>query len=119
MSGRNGQSQTGGKREQQTDDKGGQLELVNPTAAQSYGYPLTLWTYDETLRNKLNSALYAVASLPASSATDITSYPIAPGSKLTAPAKINFAYSDGEISAAKTYTFEPNGYVIRVQTEVR
>src|SRR5580692_12707902 len=37
-----------------TDDKGGQLELVNATAAEKYGYPLTLWTYDEELRNKLN-----------------------------------------------------------------
>src|SRR5580698_8068297 len=41
-----------------TDDKGGPLELVNATAAEKYGYPLTLWTYDEELRNKLNSALY-------------------------------------------------------------
>jgi YidC/Oxa1 family membrane protein insertase len=30
-----------------TDDKGGPLELVNATAAEKYGYPLTLWTYDE------------------------------------------------------------------------
>ncbi len=29
-----------------TDDKGGQLELVNTTAAEKYGYPLTLWSYD-------------------------------------------------------------------------
>ena len=42
-----------------TDDKGGQLELVNAAAAEKYGYPLTLWSYDEGLRNKLNSALYA------------------------------------------------------------
>src|SRR5580700_6558936 len=34
-----------------TDDKGGQLELVNAVAAEKYGYPLTLWTYDESLRN--------------------------------------------------------------------
>src|SRR5208282_3368413 len=32
-----------------TDDKGGPLELVNSAAAEKYGYPLTLWTYDETL----------------------------------------------------------------------
>ncbi len=35
-----------------TDDKGGQLELVNSAAAEKYGYPLTLWSYDEGLRNK-------------------------------------------------------------------
>src|SRR5271165_716768 len=60
-----------------TDDKGGQLELVNATAAEKYGYPLTLWSYDETLRNKLNSALYVAASTAA-----------------TAPAEIKFAYAD-------------------------
>src|SRR5260370_307013 len=42
-----------------TDDNGGPLELVNAAAAEKYGYPLTLWSYDETLRNKLNSVLYA------------------------------------------------------------
>src|ERR1039457_1682790 len=41
-----------------TDEKGGPLELVNSAAAEKYGYPLTLWTYDETLRNQLNAALY-------------------------------------------------------------
>ncbi len=40
------------------DDKGQPLELVNSNAAAKYGYPLSLWTYDETLRNKMNSALY-------------------------------------------------------------
>ena len=34
-----------------TDDKGGPLELVNAVAAEKIGYPLSLWTYDETLRN--------------------------------------------------------------------
>src|SRR5580692_4126543 len=41
-----------------TDEELYQLELVNTTASEKYGYPLTLWTYDEGLRNKLNSVLY-------------------------------------------------------------
>ena len=45
-----------------TDDKGNPLELVNAAAAEKYGYPLTLWSYDEGLRNQLNSALYVLAS---------------------------------------------------------
>src|ERR1700736_3017578 len=45
-----------------TDDKGGPLELVNTAAAEKYGYPLTLWSYSEELRNKLNSALYVANS---------------------------------------------------------
>ena len=39
------------------DERGQPLELVSK-AAEKYGYPLSLWTYDEAQRNKLNSALY-------------------------------------------------------------
>ena len=41
-----------------TDDQGKPLELVNTAAAEKYGYPLSLWSYDESLRSTLNSALY-------------------------------------------------------------
>src|SRR5581483_3838312 len=40
------------------DDKHQQLDLVNHAAAARHGQPLSLWAYDEVLRNKLNSALY-------------------------------------------------------------
>jgi YidC/Oxa1 family membrane protein insertase len=97
-----------------TDDKGGQLELVNATAALNYGYPLTLWTYDETLRNKVNSALY-IGTLPGDPTVDVGSMQL--GSKYTAPAKISFAYSDGDVSVRKTYSFDAS-YVVGVQTAV-
>ncbi len=45
-----------------TDDKEQPLDLVNNLAAEKYGYPLSLWTYDETQRNKLNSALYLASN---------------------------------------------------------
>src|SRR6476469_5336419 len=64
------------------DDRGNPLELINPTAAEKYGYPLSLWTYDETQRNKLNSALY-VASQSGS---------------LQAPADIVFEYADQDVT---------------------
>ncbi len=64
-----------------TDDKGGQLELVNAAAAEKYGYPLTLWSYDEALRDKLNSALYVATSTGA-----------------TAPAEITFNYAAADVS---------------------
>ena len=83
------------------DDKGKPLELVNQAAADKYGYPLSLWTYDENLRNKLNSALYVVTS-----------------SGSTAPAEIRFEYSDGDgVSVEKTFKFDHN-YVVSVQTSV-
>jgi YidC/Oxa1 family membrane protein insertase len=84
-----------------TDDKGGPLELVNATAAAEYGYPLTLWSYDDTLRNKLDSVLYVATS-----------------TGTTAPAEIKFTYADGEVSVQKTYKFDPDSYVVGVRTAV-
>src|SRR6202023_2574390 len=42
------------------DEHGMPLELVS-NAAQNYGYPMSLWTYDESQRNKMNSALYVAS----------------------------------------------------------
>jgi YidC/Oxa1 family membrane protein insertase len=84
-----------------TDDKGGPLELVNNAAADQYGYPLSLWTYDETQRNKLNSVLY-IASQQGT---------------LSAPAEVTFEYSDGEIAATKKFKFD-HTYVVQIETSV-
>ena len=84
-----------------TDDKGGQLELVNATAAEKHGYPLSLWTYDEGLRNTVNSALY-----------------VATGTSTTAPAEITFAYSDGDVAVQKSFKFD-HSYVVGVRTSVQ
>ena len=43
-----------------SDEHGNPLELVSK-AAEKYGYPLSLWTYDEAQRNKMNSALYVAS----------------------------------------------------------
>src|SRR5579859_3152021 len=43
------------------NDKGEPLDLVNQKASAVAGLPLSLWTYDETLRKKLNDALYVVS----------------------------------------------------------
>jgi YidC/Oxa1 family membrane protein insertase len=84
-----------------TDDKGGPLELVNTVAAEKYGYPLTLWSYEGALRDKLNSVLYVATS-----------------TGTAAPAEIKFAYDDGDISVQKSYTFDLNSYVVGVKTAV-
>jgi YidC/Oxa1 family membrane protein insertase len=93
-----------------TDDKGGPLELVNTAAAEKYGYPLMLWTYDETLRNKLNSALYVTPTLPQSARQD--------GAASAAPAEITFAYNDGDVSVQKTFKFDRDSYVVGARTSV-
>jgi YidC/Oxa1 family membrane protein insertase len=107
-----------------TDDKGGPLELVNTAAAEKYGYPLTLWTYDETLRNKLNSVLYVPSQgtrVPGGEANRITvtAKGLDLGSnKLTAPAEIGFNYSDGDVSVQKSYKFDRDSYVVGARTSV-
>jgi YidC/Oxa1 family membrane protein insertase len=83
------------------DDRGQPLDLVNHLAAEKYGYPLSLWTYDETLRGKLNSALY----LASSSGT------------LNAPAKVTFEYADGDVAVRKSFAFD-HTYVVHLETSV-
>jgi YidC/Oxa1 family membrane protein insertase len=83
------------------DDDGKPLELVNKTAAPKYGYPLSLWAYDETLRNKLNSVLY-----------------IASGEGTQkAPAEITFEYVDQDVAVRKTLRFD-HTYVVHVEVSV-
>jgi YidC/Oxa1 family membrane protein insertase len=83
------------------DAQNGPLDLVNEAAAQKYGYPLSLWTYDETLGSKLNSALYVASH----------------EGQLTAPAAITFEYADPEVVVRKTFRFD-HTYVLNVETSV-
>ncbi len=83
------------------DPQNGPLDLVNSAAAEKYGYPLSLWTYDETLRNKLSSVLY-VASREG---------------KQTSPATITFEYADEDLSVRKTFSFD-DSYTVKVETSV-
>ena len=83
------------------DDQGRPLDLVNQAAAARYGYPLSLWTYDETLRNKLSSALYVASTT----------------GNLTAPTDLVFEYSDSGLLVRKVLHFD-NTYVVRVETSV-
>ena len=82
------------------NDQGQQLELVHPIAAPQYGYPLSLFTYDESLKKKLNDALY-IASEDNS------------GENKT----LTFEYSDSDVSVKKKFTFS-HSYEVRVETSV-
>ena len=82
------------------DDHGKPLDLVN-SDSEKFGLPMSLWTYDETLRNKLNSVLYVASS----SGTQ------------RAPAEISFEYADGDVSVRKTFRFD-HTYVLHVDTVV-
>src|SRR6266700_4496259 len=83
------------------DDKGKQLDLVNQNAAAKFGYPLSLWTYDDGLRTKLSSALYVSSA----------------SGTLSAPAKLEFEYSDAGLTVKKAFEFD-HTYVVRVITSV-
>jgi len=83
------------------DDQGKPLDLVNQPAAAKFGYPLSLWTYDEAVRNKLSSALYLASS----------------GGTVNAPAKLDFEYSDSGLTVRKTLEFD-NTYVVHISTSV-
>ena len=79
----------------------GLLDLVNPIASQKYGDPLSLWTYDESLRNRINSVLYVASD----------------ERKITAPATITFEYSDSDLSVRKTFHFD-HSYLVNVEASV-
>jgi YidC/Oxa1 family membrane protein insertase len=99
------------------DDNGHPLELVNSAAAEKYGYPLSLWSYDATLRNKLNSLLYVVSTNDSIEQDQ--------GQIRT----VTFEYADKEVSVSKVFKFQlgsPNpkqgsegrAYTVGVQTSV-
>jgi len=83
------------------DAQNGPLDLVNSAAAEKYGYPLSLWTYDEGLRGKLRSVLYV---------------PSREGNQ-TSPTTISFEYADQDLAVRKTFSFD-NSYVVNVETSV-
>lgn len=75
-----------------SDDKGNPLDIVHQSAAQQYGYPLSLFTYDENLRKQLNSALYVVNATPRG---------------------VTYEYSEGGIDVRKSFTFD-DSYVAKL-----
>jgi len=84
-----------------TDNKGKPLDLVNQKAADKYGYPLSLYTYDAGLRGELANALYV---------------PSATG-EVNAPGLLSFEYSQGGITVHKTFSFD-SSYVIHAKVSV-
>ncbi|HWO28558.1 MAG TPA: membrane protein insertase YidC [Candidatus Acidoferrum sp.] len=83
------------------DAQNGPLDLVHADAAAQWGYPLSLWTYDEGLRKQLNSALYV---------------PSREG-KQTSPTSVTFEYADQDLTVHKTFSFD-HTYVVKVETNV-
>ncbi len=83
------------------DAQTGELDLVNAAAAAKFGYPLSLWTYDAGLSDRLNSVLYVPSKQE----------------NLPAPAEISFEYADHDLVVRKTFHFDDT-YVLKVDTSV-
>jgi YidC/Oxa1 family membrane protein insertase len=82
------------------DEDGHPLDLVNPLGVK-FGLPLSLYTYDENLRNQLNSALYVASA----------------SGQITAPGELTYEYAKGDVTVRKTFQFADT-YVISIETEV-
>ncbi|HEU5352538.1 MAG TPA: membrane protein insertase YidC [Terracidiphilus sp.] len=85
-----------------TDSAGKPLDLVQPQLAKEFGLPLSFFTYDSSLTEELNTALYQ---------------PSATGELLT-PGSLSFRYQQGGLDVVKTFHFS-SSYVVGIQTEVQ
>jgi YidC/Oxa1 family membrane protein insertase len=86
---------------QYKDSEGHPLNLVHTQAADKFGYPLSLQTYDSGVNATLAKALY----VPSATGT------------LTAPAKLTFHYSAGGLDVTKTFSFDET-YVLHADVQV-
>ena len=106
------------------DDSGKPLDLVNSAASAKYGYPLSLWTYDPALRDKLNSALYVPSEIRRQIPGRVRRHEDhrsrqrsrarrQPYSSCT----IVFEYSDSGLTVRKTFHFD-HSYVVSLDVSV-
>ena len=83
------------------DSDGKPLDLVHTQAAEKFGYPLSLYTYDPALTAGLKQALY----VPSATGT------------LAVPGSLTFTYSDGGVDVKKTFSFDET-YVVHADVQV-
>ncbi|WP_158792949.1 membrane protein insertase YidC [Granulicella sp. L60] len=83
------------------DNDGKPLNLVHTQAADQFGYPLSLYTYDAALTTALSKGLYVASA----------------SGNLAAPASLTFKYSDGAVEVRKTFSFDET-YVLHADVEV-
>ena len=83
------------------DKENGPLDLVNQAAARQYGYPLSLYAYDEDLRGRMSSEFYVASA----------------EGKLTPPATLTYEYADDIMTVRKSFSFD-NSYIVKVDASV-
>ena len=83
------------------DESGKPLDLVNAETAAKFGYPMSLYSYDSGMRQRLATALYV---------------PSASGNMVT-PGELSFQYASGGLVVKKDFRFDAS-YVIHVTASV-
>jgi YidC/Oxa1 family membrane protein insertase len=84
------------------DSTGKPLDMVQAQAAERFGFPLSLFTYDQNLSAELNQALYQAS---------VTG-------NVAAPAGVQFHYARNGVDVQKTFLFG-SGYVIGANVQVK
>jgi YidC/Oxa1 family membrane protein insertase len=93
------------------DTAGKPLDMVQPQAAEKFGYPLSLFTYEPALSTQLNQALYQVTASGVQ--PTVTGYAQAPATNA-----LTFHYAANGLDVVKTFRFDAS-YVITVEAEVK
>ncbi len=83
------------------DEAGKPLDLVNAETAAKFGYPLSLYSYDAALRQRLATALYQPSQT----------------GNLVAPGELTFQYASGGVMVKKEFRFDAS-YVIHATASV-
>jgi YidC/Oxa1 family membrane protein insertase len=83
------------------DADGKPLDLVHSEAAKQFGYPLSLYTYDEATTKQVNDALYVASTT----------------GTLAAPGSLSFKYSGNGLTVTKTFSFDET-YLIHADVAV-
>ena len=85
-----------------TDSTGKPLDMVQQQTAESFGLPLSLYTYDNALTAQLNSALYQPSTT----------------GQVLAPNSVSFHYAAGGLDVVKTFSFD-SSYAIGIHVNVK
>ena len=93
------------------DTAGKPLDMVQPQAAERFGLPLSLFTYEADLTRQLNQALYQVTAAGAQPSP--TGHVVAP-----ATSALTFHYAANGLDVLKTFRFD-SGYVVGIETQVK
>ena len=83
------------------DSDGRPLDLVHHQAAEQFGHPLSLYTYDNAVTTAVNNGLYVASST----------------GNLAAPATLTFKYATGNIEVTKTFAFDET-YVLHADVAI-